>query len=695
MGSFKDTFQGWPAGVISSGRPERNPRTSAFHGRNNLLSNLNTTGATPRTRNTFKLEVDHQTHNGKIIAINDYMVIDDGSAAPVVNRVYFGDDGSIGQFFAEGFDPVELGIAGTLNGTVIPSVAIANDLLFIVDGTARKKMWGASLWNFGITRPTEPPTPAVGAAGNMTGTFEIRTTFVNGTTGEESSASDSSNQITVSSQKISLSNVKISADVQVTARRIYIREVNSQTLFRLADTIADNVSLTHTLDVVDYTLLDVLGPDTVENDPPPVGVKYLAYVNGYMFAADDYNLFWSKQGSPASFDSTFEGEPIGSGDGQKLTGLYGFGDVLLVFKTRSVYMLSGSTPSTWKVVPMFPDIGSLASRSLVAAGGYLWWWSHLGPVRWNGGQVEQLGKLLLNIPQYNAPTNIQGAYDELENLVIFTHPGVAGEALERNTEMVVFNAERGIVVSDKWDGLDVCSLNSFTDITVGVDVTLFEKRRIFVAGYAGQVFSLQSEVDVDGVPSGTTSGTFTASGTSLTSISGTGFYTGADVGLAERYVTIIDADKQLVARVRIESNTSTALTLADSVTVVNGASYRYYIGAPNFEWHTAIEDGDDTFFNKKYQKAFIAMEVNAGVNENTEVVINTYTNVDEEDLPAPTATKVFSIVPEDTDKIIRKRFDVEKVGQSWMQVISSREVGSQLTILGVGMRGETLSEKMG
>lgn len=678
-----DAFRGWPGGVVSSGRSERNPRSSAFHGYNSYLTNINASGATPTTRPGFIEWSQTKTHAGGVKAQIDY-VFQYNTTTYVNYHVTIGDNGRI-DIMEFGTGPANVA-TGVFTGTSLPSSAIANELCFIVDEVAKKKLRTYLLENFGIVRPASVASASATGSGVMTGTYEVRYTYYNGNTGHESSASDSSTAAVLSGQQLAITGVTVSSDAQVTARKVYIRDTTSQTLFRYAGQIANNSGTTITLNV-DETLLLILAPSTTENAPPPSSVKHLAYVNSYMFAASDKELFWSKKGQPEAFDETFIGEPVGKGDGQIITGLFGFGEVLLVFKTRSTYILTGSSPLSWKLLPLFSDIGCVSHKSITVASGSVWWWSHLGPVSWDGTNLVQLGKLLLNLNSYPHPETIQVAVEEDLNLVLWTHPGTREGGAGRNTEIVAFHAERGIVVSDKWDGMDACSLASITTSSTS------RRRQVFLGNYNGQVFCFNQDRS-DGFPGGTQSGTFIPGAASITTITASGFYTSGEK-LIERYVTVVDSGGLFVGRRRITTNTSTVLTLDIALDVTVGETYTFYIAAPNFEWHTVHEDSDKPFLQKKYHKGYLAMEVvSNSVADDVSVQVDTYTDKSTE-FNVPKRTAILPVVFDDSEDTYKARYSIGAVGNSWCQIISSRAPEVIVTILEVQVKSELLTDNLG
>lgn len=507
-------------------------------------------------------------------------------------------------------------------GDLYPDFATANNLLFIVNGTDKKKFNGTVLQNFGITAPASAPTLAdSGVAGSPNGTYEARVTFYNSATGAESSAGPTSGTVTVASKKIDFSSIPTSADSQVTSRKLYLRNTSTQANFYLATTINDNTTTTYQYNAADSTLI-TLGPDTAENNPPPSGIKYLATHRSRLFAADDTTLYYSKVLFPEAFDPDFT-ESVNPNDGQKITAIHAAHDVLIIFKSSSMYVLVGDDPNDWSIRLVDSDIGCVSHRSVVTVEGRTYFWSEQGPMVWDGEgkpvpiglpyiastiSADNLGFVSLSI--------ICAAPDLTRQRVMFAVPG---EGQVRNTLILPFNYRLGVWESDIWDPIDVASLGVADDAN--------GQPWVFIGGYGGQVFKWWN-ADNDGVASGTTmSGTFVAGATSVSTITdaGAAFDTTGN-GLKERKVTVIDSNGLQVGSIRphITSNTATSVTLHVSVTGLTiGATYTYTIGGPAFELDTPWNDFSLPFHKKRYEFLFIeALSTGSSVNVTCDMAFN-------------------------------------------------------------------------
>lgn len=484
-----------------------------------------------------------------------------------------------------------------------PSFATMNNLCFMAIGSAQKKFNGTSVQAFGIVEPSTAPTLAVGAAGTPNGTYESRVTFYNSATGHESSAGPTSGTVTVVSQRITFSSIPVSADTQVTSRKVYLRNTATMANFYLATTISDNVTTTYSHNAADSTLI-TLGPDTAENDPPPATVKFLAVHRSRMFAADDTALYYSKVSFPESFDPDFT-EPVNPNDGQAITGIHAAHDVLIIFKSSSMYALVGDGPDDWAIRLVDPDIGTTSHRSVVTVEGRTYFWSEQGPMVWDGeGRPTPIGRPLIEATIAPAELNgellihVAAAADLAYQRVMFAVPSVGQTKLDL---ILPYNYRLGVWESEQWDPVNVGSFG-VADDDVG-------RPWVFIGSNAGQVFKWWN-ADVDGVADGTTTtGTFVATDVTMTSITDTAAsfdITGG--GLVERKVTFLDPDGRAIGGMRryVTANTATVLSLSSAINdLVTGYTYTYIIGGPAFELDNAWGYFDLPFHKKRYEFLFV------------------------------------------------------------------------------------------
>lgn len=680
MSIFVDTLDKFTSGVVTSGEPDEIPPTASPRAWNAYLADSGPDGATPSTRRGLSTVNTTQIANTPIHGQFAYRRLSSGTYTRY--HLVLGLDGKLGYVAS---DPGGAGTYTSISATAFtassprPDIEQAANMAFFLNGTDAKKLRETTLETFGLAAPLTAPTLAAGAAGTPTGTYEARVTYYNSNTGHESSAGPTSNQVTLTADILSFSSIPVSPDSQTTHRRLYVRNVDTMANFYLATTVNDNSTTTASWDAADTTLV-TRGPDEDENDPPPSGVRVLAWHRSRMFVADDTKLYYSKVGLPEAFDPE-NYEYVAPNDGQRITALYSYGDLLIVLKERSMYGLFGVDPEIWQLRLLSADIGCTSHQSLTSVDTTLFWWSEKGPVRWLGlgSRIDLIGQQLLR--DQITPSAI--AFGELNDVVATMDPvqehvlfAVAELGQTRNTIVLPWSYRLNCWVSTKWDPLGgVASLATVYDDT--------GRPWVYYGSYAGQVFRAW-DTDVDGVPSGTVTGSVTASGTSMSTITSTGFYTTGS-GLVERMVTLVDSSGNLMGRRYITANSATVLTLDSAITgLTNGSTYTFHVGGPNFEWDTKQHNSGGPWTNKRYDFLYVQLGA-ASVTVNVHVLTDFGTS--------STLTTTMSAASSTRDTVT-SRIRVSRTGSVWQARILSRAASSPINIQAIGMRGMTLSDKV-
>lgn len=413
-------------------------------------------------------------------------------------------------------------------GTTYPSTAIANNLLFAVNGQDKKKTNGTVVTNFGIAAPTLTSAVDSGVAGNPSGTYRIALTSYNSATGHESSRGNEI-QVVVVGKKIT-ATWTFPTDTQVTHIRVHIFKVGlTDRFFRLTNTNVtpnagsydsaaggySSATTSVTIDVTDADInnLIIATPSQTENNPPPTGTKFIAYHGSRMWATDGNLLYYSKLGDPESFDPQ-NFERVGQGDGQDIVGFISLVDhQMVILKSGSAHLLTGpDDPNTWEVAPIDTTVGCAAARSIVASEGKVWWQAFNGiytvefselasavtvPRRVDSPYVSEYFESLL-APELGTVCSL---YHQQLQRVLFAVP-TSGSG--RNSNILPKNLIHD-VWEDIWDPVDVSAFGQFRIENKLVPV---------IGGYAGRVSQLWTLPYVDGVRTIDAAGNqFTLSGT--------------------------------------------------------------------------------------------------------------------------------------------------------------------------------------
>lgn len=486
-------------------------------------------------------------------------------------------------------------------GTHIPSVALANNLMFAVNGIDAKKTDGTTVMQYGVSAPAAPTVVDSGIGGNPNGTYLFALTAYNSNTGAESNLS-ANTSVTVAAHKITVSWT-FPTDPQVTEVRVHVFK-NGLTgkFFQIPPSAADvtpapdanggytsgTVSITVNLTDTDITNFLIASPSTTENSLPPAGMTFNAFHNGRMFGTDGKYLYYTKLNLPESWDPG-RFEVVNTKDGQNIVAFISLSEQqMLILKDRSAYMLVGpNDPNTWEIVPLEPTVGITSFRTLVLTEGSVWWealqgifrvqYTDSGVSKPQRVDVPNISDRIENLNDVNI-TASTFAYDQVHQRLILGVPN-SGDAV--NSILLPFNTKIG-VWEDTWDPMNVSALGVFIENNAPY---------VAIGGYKGRVFQVWNTPYVDGVRLNNGGGTnFTLTGNPTSATANTMTDTGATFdtagdGLSEIPVVAVSASGQ-TQRAIIASNTGTVLTLTGNWGVIPDSTWTYYIGSPAFEVDT-------------------------------------------------------------------------------------------------------------
>ena len=351
--------------------------------------------------------------------------------------------------------------------------------------------------------------------------------------------------------------------------------------------------------------LTTVAPTTTENNGPPATAAFVATYGRRLIVADTRNIYWAKQDKPDNFPP-LNYEPIETGEGDQITGLYPFSDeLLLVFTTTAVWGIFGNDPQTWTLKAIDHTIGCASHTSIVEFNGKVAWWSNAeGPVSFDGQRITPLALTTLGRPlvvdqiEQSRLSRIWAGHDPQGSRILWAAPSL----LNTTTLDILFPYN---YVVEQWEAT---RWNPLSVGALALGYIADGSQRCFVGGTGGQVFYFDQDTHNDAVPSGTVSGTFIPATSTITTIAGTGFYTTGS-GLATRMAVITDSDNRPIAKVEIASNTSTTLTLAASLTgLTAGATYTVHLGSPDFRLYTKWMDLDQIFIRKRFDRAYVQLE---------------------------------------------------------------------------------------
>lgn len=694
-------YSNFQDGVITAPEPDVLPKTASPRGRNSVLVSLGAGNAVPAKRKgVLTMNATPLTSTPAILGQMDYRRQTGGALTPY--HLLYSDGGRLDKLNSDGTtSPADAGTPTPFTaGTKYPDFSVAANLCFICNGTENKKFDGTTVTPWGIVEPSAAPTTAIGAAGVPNGTYEARYTYYNTNTFHESSVSPTGTARVLVNQKLNISWV-VPTDTQVTHVRLYVRNTATQANFYLAGTIAIGTGNPYALDWGADTNLIIVGPNTVENDPPPV-LTVAEWHQSRMFGVGPNApslLFYSKIGLPEAF-STFNFEPVNTDDGQMVTALHSVNQLLVIFKRGSMWVLIGDDPASWSLRLLDHNIGCTSPRSVVTVEGKTYWWSAQGPAVWDGTEG---GVKLIGIPLI-APTISGDALNNaaIDQVVAALDPNlqqlyyaVPEAGSTRNSLILPWNYRLNRWASDGWGVMDAASLATVYDSTT--------HPYVYLGGHKGQVFKFDNFTQRDGVLSGTASGTAT-SATASTLVDAAAAFLTTGGGLVERYVVAVNVDGITQQRRRITANTATALTISPDWTTTPNSTYTYIVGAIDFQWDLVEEDFALPFSKKRLEFFYLlAKSTDTGV----QVKVDLFRNRQTEPVKTLTVTlggmgiAVYDTAIYDVDvyggssQTTSARKRVGKTCQTIRARLRNIQDNKTVTLLKMGWRAESQTDKLG
>lgn len=517
-------------------------------------------------------------------------------------------------------------------GFNLPAAATMNNLLHIVNGQDQIVFNGTIAYASGLPAPAAP-TSNPGAAGVMTGAYDVAITYFDQASNLESSLSGF---VTVNPVAQTIQVFWVASNPHpFTHTNIYLRKQAIQTqFFRVAQIAFPTNSTIINLTDAQLNALIIRAPDTVENNPIPDNVIDVVPHVSRLFACDLQKVYYSNLNQPEAFDPN-NFFTTNTDDGKPLTSLHSAHEVLIIFKRDSMWALYGEDPTNWIVRLVTPDVGCLSQASIQTIEGVTYWWSEQGQMGWNGSGAPvpvardrlrpDISPTALSFPALD-PTPAQNfigpvsAVDPIGQRVIWAVPTINSA---RNNLIFSLQYSLNSWETNGWTSLDAASLASIEDSN--------SIPQIYLGTYGGQIFVLNQSALNDGVLSGTTTGTISSSTTSTLNDVAATFLT-AGYGLKDRYVYVYDSAGNVAARSLITANTGTQVTAAFTVAPPVGAVYS--IGGIDFQFDTGWRTMGDAFLKKRYEYGYFLLGSNTAgapvhidlfINYNSLVPMKTYT----------------------------------------------------------------------
>jgi hypothetical protein len=233
-------------------------------------------------------------------------------------------------------------------GVRVACAQMENHAFFGNGGTIPYKYNGTDWTRHGVYPPsTMSVTAHTGAAGNPSGAYQYKITYVNSAS-VEGNPSTALATFTVTNEKISLVCLPIAPQSWgVASRRIYRTVTSGSTFLRVA-TISDNTTTTYLDDTADAAL----GTTAPSDKGVPPNYSAIIYHKNRLFMIADDGLLWYTDLNEPYTVATTNFLPVGdaSTDFPKALGVYG--DNIVVFGQRHPWLvyMPDTDPTNWLVI---------------------------------------------------------------------------------------------------------------------------------------------------------------------------------------------------------------------------------------------------------------------------------------------------------------------------------------------------------
>jgi hypothetical protein len=343
---------------------------------------------------------------------------------------------------------VNIGSTSSPDGTVIQTGFSGNNMEFSGHSSRAYFTDQNYLYYYSGTTPVYragSPVPsslstAAGAAGSLSGTYNIKVTFTT-STGYDGNPSGATSQA-VTTQKINLSNIPINTDSNytVSGRKIWIQGGTTPfyPIYVLAKTISDNTSTTAITSL------------STNNTLPSQGAKYLTNHYGVLFLSGfdsrPNNLDFSKANGPEQFPP--ENSFIISRTGDPIMGHVSWDGILVICTRKKIYQMIGS-PGQGQLSTNFynkesrSQYGTIAPRSIVATPYGVFFAAEDGIRQFDGNQSTLFSYDIQDL--YNS-RNKSDQYESLITGTFFNDQliySIPGEGQTNPSFSIVYDFKRG------------------------------------------------------------------------------------------------------------------------------------------------------------------------------------------------------------------------------------------------------------
>ena len=528
-------------------------------------------------------------YSSKIVGLYDFRYSNNGSQkilSVAGTNIYSGSSGTTittGQTTGLVTDFCQYKVSSEL-------FASSKDFCFIANGTdSVKKYDGTTLTNCGISAPGTALTLASSSAAGgalSNGVYRVNYTFISAD-GVESNPCISDLVVTLSgggsTQKFTV-NISVSADAQVTNRRVYMTSVGGADL-SFNKVVGNNSSTT-----VEITANSTGSLLEYYHDVPPT-LNYIETFKNRLVGAKDNRFYYTPLYKPFYWPQGELDQEMqyffDVGDGAPITGIKAFYDAVLIFKQEDIYLFTGDDVYNFRIDRLMADqlSGAVSNRSLLVHEGWCYFVGLGSIYRTNGSTIQNMGADIADFFDpfsdedalkfnKNAASKCQSVIDYDNNCAKFFIP--CGSSTEPNVAYVMslYNiSSDNDLISPNW------SVDTDYETTACCNVTESGIVRWFRGESLGYIFR-ENRLNGDGAE--ITSDVTSSGNTTLTDDTQSwtiNLYSGLYVRITSGYGK---GQKRIIL-----SNTATELTISAAWDFNPDRTSEYTIGGPDYVYQHA------------------------------------------------------------------------------------------------------------
>lgn len=276
--------------------------------------------------------------------------------------------------------------------------AVLDRNVVIVNATSSPVWMDANgdLRSIRIAKPAPPPSLSVGAAGTLSGTFRAKASFVikdaNGVDLAEGPLSEPSNEVTVTNDLISVTNIPISNNAAVNCRRLYRTATGPGEVYFEWFDIDDNTTTSYSDDASDASLALLPAPDDLGSAPARMNLicEWKNRLWGVSTAEPDYLRFTAEGKFYAwPVENSLPVPPIGR-DRYGITGFLPRRDELGVGRRDFLWKVIGNDETDFRMVKLVEGKGIYGPDTIQITRDVARWLADDGVFEWDAAGVRSI-----------------------------------------------------------------------------------------------------------------------------------------------------------------------------------------------------------------------------------------------------------------------------------------------------------------